>query len=227
MECNYYNLNIGYFDRSDHVTGVIQELAFILILERIINCYCSNYISLWRTLLLEFYRNLNHSLNITTHAIDIGLFTTMLWKSEEREKLINYIEILSGTRFHAISPLINKLRYDISLFFIDSSIYWLLHYIRKLKEIYNILSINRLWRTRLYEIGIIIKDSCLYFGLTGLLSRSIKIIIDARFTGYEFHEESNHSIPYPSIGDCPDRYILRFNEIIESCRIIYALFYIN
>lgn len=77
IECNYYNSNIGYFDRSDHVSGVIQELVFILILERIINCYCSNYISLWRTLLIEFYRNPNHSLNITTHAIDIGLFTTM------------------------------------------------------------------------------------------------------------------------------------------------------
>ena len=78
MECNYYNSNIGYFDRLDHVPGVIQELVLILILERIINCTCSNYISLWRTLLIEFYRNLNHSLNITTHAIDIGLFTTML-----------------------------------------------------------------------------------------------------------------------------------------------------
>ena len=142
MECNYYNLNIGYFDRLDYVSGVIQELVFILTLERIINCYCSNYISLWRTLLSEFYRNLNHSLNITTHAIDIGLFTTMLWKFEEREKLINYIEILSGTRFHAVFLFINKLRYDISLFFIDSFIYWLLHYMRKLKEIYNILSIN-------------------------------------------------------------------------------------
>ena len=226
IECNYYNLNIGYFDRSDHVSGIIQELIFILILERIINCYCSNYISIWRTLLLEFYRNLNHSLNITTHAIDIGLFTTMLWKSEEREKLINYIEIISGTRFHAIFLLINKLRYDISLFFIDSFIYWLLHYIRKLKEIYNILSINRLWRTRLYEIGIIIKDYCLYFGLSGLLARSIKLIIDARFIGYEFHEESNYPISYSSIGDCPDRYILRFNEIIESSRIIYSLFYL-
>ena len=73
MECNYYNSNIGYFDRLDHVPCVIQELVFILILERIINCYSSNYISLWRTLLIEFYRNPNHSLNITTHAIDIGL----------------------------------------------------------------------------------------------------------------------------------------------------------
>ena len=120
----------------------------------------------------------------------------MLQTSEEREKLINYIEILSGTRFHAVFSLINKLRYDISLFFIDSFIYRLLYYIRKLKEIHNILSINRLWRTRLYEIGIVIKDSCLYSGLTGLLSRSIKIIIDARFTGYEFYEELNYSISY-------------------------------
>ena len=76
----------------------------------------------------------------------------------------------------------------------------MLYYIRKLKEIHNILSINRLWRTRLYEIGIVIKDFCLYFGVTGLLSRSIKIIIDARFTGYEFYEELNYSIFYSSFG---------------------------
>ena len=226
MECNYYNSNIGYFDRSDHVSGVIQEFSFILILERMINCYCSNYISLWRIILLEFYRNLNHSLNITTHAIDIGSFTTMPWKPEEREKLMNTIEVLSGTRFHAIPPLINKSRFDISLFSIDPSIYWLLHYIRKLKEIHQLLTINRLWRTRLYEIGILIKDSCLYFGSSGSLSRPIKIIIDARSIGHEFHEVSNHSISYPSIGDRPDRYILRFNEIIEPCRIMYILFYI-
>ena len=80
-------------------------------------------------------------------------------------------------------------------------------YIRKLKEIHNILSINRLWRTRLYEIGIVIKDSCLYSGVIGLLSCLIKIIIDARFTGYEVYEELNYPISYPSIGDCLDRYI--------------------
>ena len=102
----------------------------------------------------------------------------------------------------------------------------MLYYIRKLKEIHNILSINRLWRTRLYEIGIVIKDSCLYSGVTGLLSRSIKIIIDARFTGYEFYEELNYSIYYSLIGDCLDRYINRYNEMIESCRIIYGLYYL-
>ena len=51
-------------------------------------------------------------------------------------------------------------------------------------------------------------------------------MIDARFTGYEFHELLNYSIFYSSIGDCLDRYILRFNEMIECCRIIHSLFYI-
>ena len=175
---------------------------------------------------MEFYRNLNHNLNITTHAIDIGLFTTMLWTFEEREKLINFNECISGTRFHATFILIGRLRYDISLFWIDAFVYWLIHYSRQLKEIHNILSINQLWSTRLYEIGIISKVFCLYFGLSGLLSRSANILIDARLTGYEFYQCLKYSLFISSIGDCLDRYVLRINEIIESCRIIYAVIYL-
>ena len=140
-------------------------------------------------------------------------------------KLLGFIEVLSGTRFHAVMLLVNRLRYDISLFYIDSYIYWLLYYIRKLKEIHSILSVNRLWRMRLYEIGIVIRDYCLYFGFTGIISRSIKIIYDGRFNGYEFYEELNYTIYYSSIGDCLDRYILRYNEMIESCKIIYSIYY--
>ena len=90
IECNNnnYNLSIPYFDRLDYVSSITQELLFILLLERLLNYYSIIYISLFRTLLLELYRNLNHNLNITTHAIDIGLFTSMLWTFEEREKII-------------------------------------------------------------------------------------------------------------------------------------------
>ena len=91
--------------------------------------------------------------------------------------------------------------------------------------IHNILSINQLWSTRLYEIGIISKVFCLYFGLSGLLSRSANILIDARLTGYEFYQCLKYSLFISSIGDCLDRYLLRLNEIIESCRIIYAVIY--
>jgi NADH:ubiquinone oxidoreductase subunit D len=135
---------VPYFDRLDYVSTIAQELLVAEALEKLVNCNCSCFTSVWRTLLLEFYRNLNHSLNITTHAIDIGLFTTMLWTFEEREKLITFNECIAGARFHAAFCLPGRLRYDVSLFWIDAFLCWLVHYSRQLKEIHNMLSINQL-----------------------------------------------------------------------------------
>ena len=92
-------------------------------MERFIGCVGYIYPSTRRTLSLEFYRIPNHCLAITTHAIDTGSLTTMLRNLEEREKLIHFPEVLSGTRFHAASSLVGRLRYDISLRLIDSFVY--------------------------------------------------------------------------------------------------------
>jgi len=226
IESNYFSSSIPYFDRLDYVSNITQELLFIQSIERLINCYSGIYISLWRTLLLEFYRVLNHVLNITTHAIDIGLFTTMLWGFDEREKLLNYIESISGTRFHVTLLLINRLRYDMTLIWINSFTYWLIHFAIKLKEIINILSNNRIWRARLNEIGIISSSLCLYFGLSGVLVRANGILIDARLIGYELYSSINYSLFFSFSGDCLDRYLLRMNEVIESLRIIYSTIYL-
>jgi NADH:ubiquinone oxidoreductase subunit D len=102
----------------------------------------------------------------------------------------------------------------------------LIHYSRQLKELHNILSINQLWISRLYEIGIVTKEFSLYYGLSGLIARSANIFIDARLTGYEFYQSLLYSLFISSIGDCLDRYLLRLNEMIESNRIIYAVIYL-
>ena len=123
--------------------------------------------------------------------------------------------------FHpALLPL-GRLRYSVSLLRIDPFIYRLIHYIIKVKEIHNFSTYNRLRRTRLYEIGIIEKDIRLFYGITGLLSRSAKIGIDARFTGHELHHKLSYTLYLPSSGDRTDRYIPRFNEIIETNKINY------
>ena len=225
IDLHYYNSSISYFDRFDYVSTITQELLFVHVLERFINYYISIYDSTLRTLFLEFYRILNHSLAITTHAIDIGLFTTMLWSFEEREKLINFSEVLSGNRFHAAFLLMGRLRYDISMRLIEYFLYWLMHFTRKLKEIHYILSRNRLWISRLYDIAFIERDFCFYFGITGLLSRSTKIKMDARFLGYECYQSFDYSIFFTFNSDCLDRYLLRFNEMIESCRITYCIIF--
>lgn len=223
LECNYYSSSIGYFDRFDYVSTISQELLFVHALERLLCCFGTIYSSLFRTLFLELFRIMNHCLAITTHAIDLGLFTTMLWSFEEREKLLCFIELVSGTRFHALILLIGRLRFDISLRFIDSLLFWLLYFIRRLKEIYIMLSINQLWRTRLFEIGIIDRNFALYFGLSGLLARSTFIYLDARLNDYEFYSCIDFNVFLALNGDCLDRYFLRFNEMVESCRIIYSL----
>ena len=76
-----------------------------------------------RTIILEYYRICNHAPAITTNAIDTGSFTTMLRTREEREKLINFCESISGNRIHAASSFIGRLRHDTSHRRIDSFIY--------------------------------------------------------------------------------------------------------
>ena len=119
IDSHYYNSSISYSDRFDYVSTITQELLWIHALERLMNWYVSIYDPTLRTLSLEFYRIPNHCSAITTHAIDTGLFTTMLWSSEEREKLINNSEVLPGNRFHAAFLLMGRLRYDISLRWIE------------------------------------------------------------------------------------------------------------
>lgn len=223
IESIYITSIISYFDRLDYVSNISQELLFIQLVERLINCYLIDYISLWRTLFLEFYKNLNHILNITTHAIDLGLFTTMLWLFDEREKLINSISVISGTRFHVSLLILVNLRYDVTLNWIKLLFYWLISYVIKIKELNQLLTVNSLWKIRLYEIGIIKKEFCLFFGISGIISRSIGIYIDIRLLYYELFIVISLIIYISLIGDCLDRYVLRLNEIIESCRILFIV----
>jgi len=224
IEVNASYINVPYFDRLDYVSTITQEHLIIATLEVLINVSIAIIISRWRIILGELYRNLNHCLNITTHAIDIGLFSTMIWLFEEREKLINLIEGLTGTRLHNALLLIGRLRYNISLVWMNSFLYWLAYFITRIKEIHTILGYNRLWRTRLYEIGIIREDSCLFYGITGIIARSTNLRIDARLCGYEFYNRLLYILFLSVSGDCLSRYILRLNEIIEVNKIIYSLF---
>ena len=166
---------------------------------------------------------MNHLLNIGTYAIDIGLFSIMLWCFNEREKIMCIIELFTGSRFHISILNIGKLRYDINLTWIIQIIYWILKLYKKLKYIINILSNNRLWKTRLYEIGIINKNICLYYGFSGVIARSSNILIDGRLINYELYSNIKWNTYLSYLSDCFNRYNIRINEIIESIKICWIL----
>lgn len=113
MDYNYYNSSINYFDRLDYVSTIIQELLYVGVLEIFIQSNTYLFSLNFRIIFIEIFRILNHYLALTTHIMDIGLFTCFLWGFEEREKLINYIESISGSRLHNALLAVNNIGIDI------------------------------------------------------------------------------------------------------------------
>ena len=113
MDYNYYNSSINYFDRLDYVSTIIQELLYVGVLEIFIQSNTYLFSLNFRIIFIEIFRILNHYLALTTHIMDIGLFTCFLWGFEEREKLINYIESISGSRLHNALLAVNNIGVDI------------------------------------------------------------------------------------------------------------------
>jgi NADH:ubiquinone oxidoreductase subunit D len=64
---------------------------------------------------------------------------------------------------------------------------WSINFVRKLKELYNITLFNEIFRSRLFEIGIVSLDFNLYFGISGVIARAAGIMVDARMIGYEYY----------------------------------------
>lgn len=115
MECNNDVSGVCYMDRMDYVSTIVQELLYVCGLERLMSGNGVCYVSVWRVILVEYYRILNNMLGLTTHAIDMGLLSVMLWGFEERERLIMMLEVLCGARVHGAFLLVGRLRYDISI----------------------------------------------------------------------------------------------------------------
>lgn len=92
---------LPYFDRLDYVSMMVQEYAFSLAIEYLLNYKVSLYDSILRIIFIEITRILNHLLAITTHALDVGAMTPFLWAFEEREKLMTFYERMSGARLHS------------------------------------------------------------------------------------------------------------------------------
>ena len=101
IEHKTYLQAIPYFDRLDYVSPMCQEHAFALAVERLLDVKVPLRGQYIRVLYSEITRLMNHLLNITTMALDVGAMTPLLWAFEEREKLMEFYERASGARLHA------------------------------------------------------------------------------------------------------------------------------
>lgn len=101
IEYKNYLQALPYFDRLDYVSMMAQEHAFSLAVESLLLRAIPLRAKVLRSLFCEITRILNHLLALTTHALDVGALTPFLWGFEEREKLMEFYERVSGARLHA------------------------------------------------------------------------------------------------------------------------------
>lgn len=212
---------LPYFDRLDYVSAMAQEHCYSLAVEKLLFLNVPLRAQYIRVLFSEITRILNHLLAITTHALDIGAFTPFLWAFEEREKLLEFYERVSGARFHAAYIRPGGVSGDLPIGLLNDIYLFTAQFKSRLNEIEELLTFNRIWNQRLVDIGVVTKEEALNYGFSGVLLRGSGLSWDLRkVTPYETYDSIEFEIPVGSKGDCYDRYLVRIAEMRQSLYIM-------
>jgi NADH dehydrogenase I D subunit len=222
IEYKNYIQALPYLDRLDYVSMMSQEHSYCLAIEKIASIKVPKRAQYIRVIFLEITRILNHLLAIGCHAMDIGAMTPMLWAFEEREKLMEFYERVSGARMHAAFFRPGGVAFDIPCGLLNDIFLFLSQFKIKILEIEEMLNQNRIWKQRLIDIGIISEKNAKDWGFSGVMLRGSGIFWDLRKVySYEIYDLLNFNIPIGIHGDCYDRYKIRVFEIKESLNIIF------
>ena len=221
IEYKTYLQAIPYFDRLDYVAPMNQEHAFCMAVEKLLGIEVPRRAQLIRVLYDEIGRILNHLLNVTTQALDIGALTPPLWGFEEREKLMVFYERASGSRLHANYVRPGGVHQDLPQALIDDIAAWCESFPAVLDDIDSLLTPNRIFKQRNVDIGVVQLKDCIAWGFSGVMVRGSGGAWDLRKSQpYECYAELDFDIPVGKNGDCFDRYLIRMEEMRQSVKIM-------
>jgi NADH-quinone oxidoreductase subunit D len=221
MEARTYLQNTPYFDRLDYVAPMSQEHAWCLAIEKMVGVEVPRRGQIVRVLFLEMSRILNHILNVTTQAMDVGALTPPLWGFEEREKLMIFYERASGSRLHANYFRPGGVHQDLPPALVDDIETWIADFPRVLADLDGLVTPNRIFKQRNVDIGVVSKEQAFEWGFTGVMLRGSGVAWDLRKSQpYEIYDELEFDIPIGKNGDCYDRYLCRMEEMRQSLKIM-------
>jgi len=221
IEHKTYLQAVPYFDRLDYVAPMNQEHAFALAVERLLGIQVPIRGQLIRVLYSEIGRILNHLLNITTQAMDVGALTPPLWGFEEREKLMVFYERASGARMHAAYFRPGGVHQDLPQKLVEDIGKWIDPFLKTVDNLDELLTENRIFKQRNVDIGVVTLEDAWAWGFSGVMVRGSGAPWDLRKSQpYECYSEMDFDIPIGKNGDCYDRYLIRMEEMRQSAKIM-------
>lgn len=222
IEHKTYLQALPYFDRLDYVSPMNQEHAFALAIEKMLQVEVPRRGQYIRVLYCEIGRILNHLLNLTTFAIDVGAMTPLLWGFEEREHLMEFYERASGARLHAAYFRPGGVHQDLPDGLLEDISAWAHRFPEYIDDLEGLLTENRIFKQRTVDIGVVTLDEALDLSFTGPCIRASGLPWDLRKSQpYDVYDELDFDIPTGKTGDCYARYLVRVEEMRQSLRIIH------
>ena len=241
-----FNHSIGYMDRLDYVSMMSNEHAYVLAIERLLGVDVPLRAQYIRVLYAEITRILNHLMWLGSHALDVGAMTVFLYAFREREDLMDCYEAVSGARMHATyfrpggvyrdlpeqmpkftaehkknAKDIKHLNANRDGSLLDFITDFCDRFPKLVDEYETLLTDNRIWKQRLVGIGVVDADKALQMGFTGPMLRGSGIAWDLRKKQpYEVYDKLQFDIPIGTEGDSYDRYLVRIEEMRQSCSIM-------
>ncbi|MDX2112693.1 MAG: NADH-quinone oxidoreductase subunit D [Alphaproteobacteria bacterium] len=221
IEHKTYLQALPYFDRLDYVSPMCQEHCFSLAVEKLLGCEIPERAKYIRVMFCELTRILNHILNVTTQALDVGAMTPLLWMFEEREKMLEFYERASGARFHSAYIRPGGVHQDIPAGLDDDIAKFVNGFKKIIDDVDELLTENRIFKQRMVDIGVVSASEAMDWGFTGPMLRGSGVAWDLRKSQpYEIYDRLEFDVPIGKNGDCWDRYLIRMEEMRQSLKII-------
>ncbi|MCL5807974.1 MAG: NADH dehydrogenase (quinone) subunit D [Deltaproteobacteria bacterium] len=208
-------------DRLDYTSGLSNNLAYCLAVEKLLDIAIPKRAQYLRVLLAELQRIAAHLLWIATHALDLGAMTLLFYAFRDREEILGMLELVTGARLTPSFIRIGGIAADIPEPFLPRVRAFVATFPKRVDEYETLLTENIIWKKRTQGISPMSGADCIDYGVTGPVLRASGVYYDVRKAyPYSSYEDFDFEIPLGQKGDVYDRYLVRLKEMRQSNRIV-------
>lgn len=207
--------------RMDYLAALIYNHGYVGVVERLAGIEATPRAEYIRVITSELNRLQSHLLWLGVLVLDLGAFTPIMYTFEDREKILDILEDVTGSRLTYCYMRVGGVVRDIDDKFIERTREYIRWQRSRMPMYDNLVTGNIIFRKRVEDIGEFTPDLARRYGLTGPVLRATGIAYDIRRAEpYSVYPELDFEIPTETAGDCMAAYRVRVREIEQSLRIL-------